>query len=235
MSNIRLPQSDDRISILGSTGSGKTQAAVFQLYRQNIDEMPWIVLDAKREKLINGIKKAKRITYKDKLPDAPGIYILEVLPNEEEELNDFFWKVWAHENIGIFVDEGYMVGPDNKGFNACLTQGRSKNIPMIILSQRPVWLSRFVFSESTFFQVLPLTDADDRRVVNRFVPIDKFLLERDGIKSTKGSLRDYPLQKYHSFYYDVGEKCMVELEPVPSGSWLLDAIDKKLPNKRRTL
>jgi hypothetical protein len=61
--------------------------------------------------------------------------------------------VWAQENTGIYIDEGYMLGVRNPALNACLTQGRSKRIEMMILSQRPVWMSKFVFSESNYLRL----------------------------------------------------------------------------------
>ena len=213
----RLPGKSDRIAIIGRTGSGKTQAAVWHLSMQSIDTMPWIVLDFKTDKLINSIAKATDIDYTF-VPKKPGIYVLHPLPNEEEELNEYIYKLWAQEGVGIYTDEGYMVGK-SKAFNACLTQGRSKQIPMITLSQRPLWLSRFVFSEANFFQIFHLNDKEDQKTVGRFIPapIDKRLPE------------------YYSRYYDVDKDALYKFSPVPSADEILAALDAKLPSPKRTL
>jgi superfamily II RNA helicase len=109
-----------------------------------------------------------------------------------------------------------MIDRNDKWFNACLTQGRSKRIPMIVLSQRPVWLSRFVFSEADFFQVFDLTHSQDMAKVREYIRDDsRNQLER-------------PLKDFHSFYYDVGKKRLETFGPVPDGAALLHTIDQRL-------
>lgn len=220
--SVRLPGESDRTVIVGRTGSGKTQAAVWMLSKQDFVSMPWVIIDYKGDDLINSIDKAQNITY-DTIPEKPGIYILRVLPGEEEELSEWFHKAWDHENIGIYIDEGYMVGQRDKWFNACLTQGRSKHIPMIILSQRPLWMSRFAFSEASFIQVFSLTDDDDIRVVKRFI--------KGGAKTDVNE----SLKRYHSYFYDVGNNQVSKFGPVPDGDEILASIDSRLPRVRRTL
>ena len=219
MANVRLPGPADRIVIVGRTGSGKTQAAVFHLSKQDFDARPWIIVDYKGDELINGIERAQFIDY-NTVPDEPGIYILRVLPGEEDEISQWFMKVWEHENIGIYIDEGYMVGQRDKWFNACLTQGRSKRITMIILSQRPLWMSRFAFSEASFIQVFGLTDADDMKTVQRFMKGD-----------AKGGV-GAELKPFHSYYYDVGKNTVRQWGPVPKAAALLATINDRLPKKR---
>lgn len=214
----RLPSSSDRIVIVGRTGSGKSQAALWHLSMQSFDAMPWVILDYKDDEMINSIEKATLISYSD-VPTKPGIYILKIMPGEDEELDAWLWKVWAKGGIGILVDEGTMIKRESKAFNACLTQGRSKRIPMIVLTQRPVNLSGYVFSESGFWQVFDLTKKADRKTVeeNTIIPWD------------------YKLEDYHSYYYDVGKKKLVEFGPVPKADTILSNIDKRHPQKRRYL
>jgi DNA helicase HerA-like ATPase len=212
---LRLPGPTHKTAIVGRTGSGKTVAAVWLLSQSDFDERPWIILDYKNDELINSIARAEPITYEE-LPDLPGIYILKVLPGEEERVDEWFKSVWEHENLGVFIDEGYMIDPRSQWFNACLTQGRSKHISMIILSQRPVWLSRFVFSEADFFMVFDLTHVKDMEKVREYVrDDDRQLLER-------------PLAPYHSHFYDVGRKRLETFGPVPDGQVLIAMIDSRL-------
>lgn len=219
---VRLPNSTHRVAVVGRTGSGKTFAAVWHLSRADFDVRPWVIIDYKNDVLINQIQKAIYIDYEE-LPTEPGIYILKVLPGEEEELSDWFRRVWAHEGIGIYVDEGYMINRHDKWFNACLTQGRSKQIPMIILSQRPVWLSRFVFSEADFFQVFDLTHSHDMAKIREYIKDD----ERKQLEK--------PLKDYNSFYYDVGKKRLETFGPVPDEKTLLASIDARIPQRRRKM
>ena len=231
MSEFILPGTDDRTAIIGRTGSGKTQLAVWLLSMMPIASMPWVVIDYKGDELVNGIARAVPITY-DVVPSQPGVYILRVLPGEEDELSDWFRRVWEVGGIGIYVDEGYMIGRNDKYFNACLTQGRSKRIPMIILTQRPLWLSRFVFSEASYFFVFDITHSKDRGVVKEYVNGD--------IEDSKGVTAqdkiDMRLPKYHSWWYNVGDASMREIGAVPEGDVILATIDRRLPQpeeKRR--
>lgn len=224
----RLPQTDDRIAILGKTGSGKTVAGLWHLSKQDIDARPWVVIDFKGDENINSIEKATDIDYSTNLSKLrPGIYILRVMPDEEEELDAWFVKVWETENIGVMVDEGFMVGQRSRGFNMCLIQGRSKHITMIVLSQRPVWMSRYVLSESSFIQAFALNDRDDTKGVKRFVE------DRDIEGRTVSVLNRLP--RFHSYYYDVAEDDLRVLSPVPGVDEILDDIDAKLPTMRKTL
>lgn len=212
---IRLPGPTDRLAIVGRTGSGKTQAALWHLSHVDFDRRPWVIIDYKNDDLINSIDRAQLIDYKV-VPDKPGIYILKVLPRENDQISDWFRRVWEQEDIGVYVDEGYMVDPRDEWFEACLTQGRSKHIQMIVLSQRPVWLSRFVFSEASFFQVFDLTHAKDMDKVREYIRDDeRFQLEK-------------PLADYHSFYYDVGKRRLETFGPVPDADKMLAAIDGRL-------
>jgi hypothetical protein len=214
---------------VGRTGSGKTQAAVWHLSTADFDRRPWVVIDYKNDELINAIQRAKLIDY-ETIPDRPGIYILKVLPGDEELLSEWFRSVWETEGVGIYVDEGYMIDRNDKWFNACLTQGRSKHIPMIVLSQRPVWLSRFVFSEADFFQVFDLTHTQDMAKVREYI-------RDDGRRQL-----EKPLGDFHSFYYDVGRKRLETFGPVPDSEQILTAIDDRLeaidarePQRRRAM
>lgn len=212
---LRLPGPTDRTAIVGRTGSGKTVAAIWILSQSDFDERPWIILDYKHDELINAISRAEPTTYEE-LPDLPGVYILTVLPGEESRVDEWFKKVWERENLGILIDEGYMIDPRSQWFNACLTQGRSKRIQMVILSQRPVWLSRFVFSEADFFCAYDLTHVKDQEKVAEYVRDDN------------RRILDRPLARFHFYYYDVADKRLELSAPAPAPAELLQTIDARL-------
>lgn len=205
-----LPNDKQKSVIVGKTGSGKTVAGIWQLSKRSWDRMPWVILDTKRDELINAIPGTEEISIYDSIPTKPGLYIAHPLPDELEAMENFQWKLWEKEHVGIFIDEGYMIGK-SKAFNALLTQGRSKIIPMIILSQRPVWISRFVMSETDFVQAFWLNDERDRDTVGGFLPAD---MHRR-------------LPPYHSVWYDVGADKVTILGPTPNSKAILESFSKR--------
>src|ERR1700744_5170015 len=81
--HMRLPDSTQRIVIIGRTGSGKTQAGAWHLSTRDLTEEPWVIIDYKRDRLLNSIW-AKEITLKDKVPDEPGLYTMHPRPIEDD-------------------------------------------------------------------------------------------------------------------------------------------------------
>ena len=214
---MNLPDDTQRLSIVGATGSGKTQAAMWHLSNRDYLDRPWIVYNFKTDRSIDSIPYKKDIEL-DEIPVKPGIYITHPQPDSQEEIEAQMWEIWKRGGIGVYVDEGYMVGNNNPAFRAILTQGRSKEIPAIVLSQRPVWMDRFVFSESEFFQVFRLNHKQDRKNVEQFIPAD--IGNR--------------LPAYHSYYYDVGENKVTVLRPVPSIETIYRSFESRLKRLRRT-
>lgn len=209
---LRLPGPNSRTLIVGRTGSGKTVAALWQLSERDYapppnveyngaNARPWVVIDYKRDENIANIEGAEYISLSDPLPTEPGIYILQPRPDQDAEVEEWLWRVWERGKIGLYVDEGYILPKSGKtpAFTSILTQGRSKGIPVIILSQRPTWINRFAISESDFYQIFHLNDARDRKTIGAFIP---------------GEV-DERLDEYHSIWYDVGRDVRRELGPVP--------------------
>lgn len=185
--------------IIGRTGSGKTQYGLWLLSLQNVDEMPWVVIDYKRDAGIMDIPYA-RFVEPGYIPTSPGVYVVQPSVDAKEEMRDYTNALLDAENVGIYVDEGFMFA-DNSGLDAIFMQGRSKHIPVIICTQRPVLLSRFAFTQASYIQVFHVIDARDRKTIRGFAPI-----ETD----------DYNLPDYHSYHYDVGRDKLSVFKPVGS-------------------
>lgn len=222
---VRLPGPDSRLAIVGSTGTGKTQAGVFQLNKAlEADEerkkpRPWFMMDFKRDKMI-GQLNARELPLSGRLPKEPGLYVFRPIPEEDDlAVKELLKQIWQQENCGLYTDEGFMMGIHNKWFNALLTQGRSKLIQMITLSQRPAWMSRFVFSESDFFQVFRLNDQRDYVNIKAMTSLD---IERR-------------LPPYYSHWYDVAQDSAATFSPVPSRRSIIDEINSRLRHQMKVL
>jgi DNA helicase HerA-like ATPase len=212
-----LPKPDQRTVIVGSTGSGKTFLAVWLLSTRDWHKRPWFIFDFKGDKLI-GELEAEEINVYSNPPKKPGLYVIRPVRFRDDEAVEFFlWKVWANENAGVYVDEGYMLGNRNAGYSALLTQGRAKNIELITLVQRPVWIDKAVFSEANHFYIMKLQLEGDRRYVSEY------------LDNTPISL----LPKFHSYWYSADGQEGALLLPVPNRSKIIEGFDNRRDHARK--
>lgn len=217
---MRLPNDTERHAILGRTGSGKTQFGMWSLSLRSYNAMPWIMFNTKGDKLIDEIG-AQEISIYKKPPTKEGLYVARPLPSEAKQLEQFLMWCWAQEYIGLYHDEGYLLGRNNNAYRLLLTQGRSKVIPMITLSQRPVYMDRFLWSESEFFSVFHLQNANDQEIIETEV------FGGHGVdwRSITG------VYKFHSLYYDVSGDTLSTLKPVPSRAHILNTFRERMPTQ----
>jgi len=211
---LTFPGPTDRVAILGRTGSGKTTFAGWLLSGSSFDTQPWVIINTKSDPFLNEIamiEGVQEISVYD-TPGEKGLYIVSPLPAEREELDAFFYRIWEKQNCGVYIDEGYMIERTD-GLNALLTQGRSRRIPMIVLSQRPAWITKFVFSEADFFSLFQLTRREDRKAATDIIPVSI----------------DYRLAEHCSFWYNVSKNEVVQLGPVPDKPIILDTFRAKFP------
>jgi hypothetical protein len=217
----RLLGPRNRLTVIGRTGSGKTTGILWHLSKQNLrDGIPWLLIDFKGDELIADIRNAHIADF-DTVPKEKGLHILRPRLDETEELNKLLWKIWEEENIGVILDEGYMMS-ESRAYDALLTQGRTKNIPVITGTQRPVKVSRFVFSEATFIQVYDLNDARDYDIVREFVPDSP----------SSAPLFSRPLQDYYSWYIDTERKQVFMFKPMPDKAIILATINQQLHTRK---
>lgn len=224
---FRLPRDDEHTTVVGHNGSGKTQLGAWLLSQQNLRDKPWYVVDYKGDELLNGISRAREIDFHE-TPRQPGLYMLHSRPDLEDETEGWLWNVWQNEGAGLYIDEGYMLPQANRGaYQAILTQGRSKRIPVITLSQRPVKVSRFAFSEASHIAMFDLTDRRDRATIEEICP--------RGFSQWCPRQFGRQLPKYHARWYNVKERAPFVLLPVPDADTIISDIDGQLEPKVKWL
>lgn len=221
MEKFRIPSNSERYAIVGSTGSGKTQFANHILSYLNWNKKPWIIFDYKHDDLIGDIPHSEVLGINEKMPKHAGIYIMRPTPRDDEIIEKRLWDIWSKENTGIYIDEGYMIPEKEGGLQACLTQGRSKKIPMIILSQRPAFISRFCFTEADILTAFRLSDIKDRKRVFELIP-----------EKHKHEIKN-DLPPYHSLYYDVKKDNFLKLSPAPDSDTILNVFESRKIKKRK--
>ena len=221
MNSFEMPRPDHRTLILGSTGSGKTTVGAWLLSHAPFHTMPYVIIDYKRDKLLNSIDRSIPIGLNE-LPDKPGLYHLRPNPiSDDDAMENWLLKVWHKRNIGLYIDEALRIPANRTGaFEAIQTQGRALRIPTISLSQRPVSLNRFAFSEANHVVALRLTDRRDRKTVSEYVPID-YDADR--------------LPEYHSRWYNVEKNRLFVVRPVPRAEEILERIRARLKPRRYTI
>lgn len=209
-----LPGGADRTTVIGMTGTGKTVFGAWLLSKQRFDKRPWVCIDFKNEELWDKIgdppMRPLKIT---ELPKKQGLYRLRVRPGEDDALEDWFWRVWEKENIGLFADEASLI-PQKQAFKAILRQGRSKRIPVISCSQRPVDCDREIFTESNYLAVFRLKDSRDYKIVEQFSGSAKI-----------GS----PLPPHHCYWYDAHQNALFTLKPCPPPDSVAKELKAKAP------
>lgn len=214
---FRLPTNKQRLAVVGRTGSGKTQFSAWVLSLAPYDKQPYIIFDWKHDELLGAIDRAREIRLGE-IPKQPGLYIVRPLPDEHEEVNAYLWRIWQRERVGLYFDESYNIPDPQKrsALRAVLTQGRSKRIPVIACTQRPAWISRFIFSEADFICSFHVSTPEDVIRVRQFVP---------------GYEPHMP--QYTSRWFDVTDNAVYQMQPAPDAETILETFDQRLQPKRR--
>jgi len=212
---FRLPGGTDRICIIGPTGSGKTVLGGWVLSRQRFSERPWVALDYKDEELWDkvGDPPMRRLRL-GAMPGKQGLYRMSVRPGQEDELEAWLWKVWEKGNIGLFCDEVSLV-PQKDAFKAILRQGRSKHIPVIACTQRPVGCDREVFSESQYMVSFGVADQF------RDYPIVRGLFGETDVRTR--------LPRHNCYWYDVKQDHCFVLKPCPPPASIAATLKQAVP------
>ncbi len=183
------------------------------LAQRDFDEKPWIIVDFKVDPMIAEIPRIEEIGTQSKIPKHKGLYVVRPTINDidDGEVSEMFFRIWNKENTGVFIDEGYMIPRLDRGLRTLLTQGRSKHIPMINLSQRPAFISPWLLSESEFKSVFYLEHPADIERINEYMP----------------PVSPSALPDHHSYWYQRQGRELLRLKPCPGEQEILDMFDRR--------
>lgn len=161
-----------RALISGSTGCGKSTLACWLLKRS---PNRWVVLNPKHtaayENLDDAfIVKSLDISKTEKSMARHRFTIVNPssIESDPESLDAFIMGLHnGWRNVGLVCDELYTVHKGNgvagPGLIGWLTRGRELRQSFLGLTQRPVWISKFCFSESDYLGFMYLGLSDDRK------------------------------------------------------------------------
>lgn len=206
-----LPNNSQHIAIAGFTGSGKTWGALDMLSRRDFDKMAWIVIDHKRDSALKKVP-AEKLNLRPLFLPNRGLHIVRpgIGRDDRQDLEDLLDRVFRHGKIGIYVDEGHLLGA-SEAVRTIMVAGRDRMVPMMWTSQKANWIDTFIWSQSTFYRVFHLQTARDVKVVQDNWPV-KFVNPSN----------------FHSRYFDGVSGNVYYLAPSEPLEKTIDRLETKL-------
>lgn len=194
--------------VAGRTGSGKSTLGCWLLNRS---VQHWVILNPKWTKaysalpdanILNGFNKSKM----DKSIEKHRFTIINFSGDQSnpefiDAVIDYLHQ--SYENIGLCADELYSLhkaGQCGQGLIGWLTRGRELKQTFLGMTQRPAWVSKFIFSEADFICSMDLSLADDRKRMYEFTGDENF---------------NDRLDPHKWLWYDVGKDKISKFGPVP--------------------
>lgn len=199
-----------RAILAGRTGSGKSTLARWLLMQS---PGSWLILNPKWTAAY------------DKLPGAVKVHgfdfgkierhfdnrqrFIVVNPEQHqmnpETLDDFVNYFHSmYEGFGLCCDELYMMhnhGRPGPGLIGVLTRGRELKQSFLGLTQRPAWVSKFLFSEADYIGRMSLSLKQDRKTMVEYMGAD--------------ADAESDLAPFDWDWYDVAADKLRHMQPVP--------------------
>jgi DNA helicase HerA-like ATPase len=208
---IRFPDPTQHMAAAGRTGSGKTWAMLEMLSARVEDGMAWVIIDHKRDENIKALP-AEKLNANSLILPTRGLHVIyaDMGNDGKEEIEGFLQRAFKRGKIGIYVDEGHLLGP-SEAIRNILVAGRSKRVPLMWTSQRAHWIDPFIWSQSSFYRVFQLQTIHDIKRFNENFP-----------------MKWKPPEEFHSYYYDVSKGEVNYLKPSGTMDSTLSRLDAKL-------
>lgn len=223
---------DDRITLIGATGCGKTTAARFFIEDKN--KICSVVYDNKPSETIYKWQDTQKL-YQDyrSLKTAQEnrlIYRPPVTETLSADLQDRFFQ-WIYEennNTRLYIDEaGALRGGVNPSFflQACICRGRELGISTITGTQRPARIPTILMSEAEHFLVFRLNMHADRVRVADMTTITPEM---------QMTLRQYEFYYYNSIMGEHSNKLKLDIPRVTPQHVLFNNVNRSKTNARAT-
>lgn len=181
---------DEHVFIPGMTGSGKSFLA--EVYLAGFEHV--LKLDTKGEvyerrkkgePVWRGLEENKDFTVIESLEEIDQVETKKIIyaPNFEEQTIEYYDSLlkWAYmrENTTIWIDELMSIADSPtrypKYLKACMTRGRSKDVAVWALTQRPSDIPSIVMANCTHFFIFDLMLPNDRKKVSEATGIPDFM------------------------------------------------------------
>ncbi len=161
--------SSNRVMIVGTTGSGKTELVKNLLASQN----RVIIIDPKHEFKLEGFKVNKNFNY----PNAFTKTFRQILRprpgRDDERLAEFLYTAYKRRNVTIYCDELAVIEesyPETLSVMKVIqVTGRSRHVGIWNATQRPRNFPRTFMTESEVFFMFRLQSAEDRDYMSGFI------------------------------------------------------------------
>jgi hypothetical protein len=209
---FQWPTDEDRMLIIGTTGSGKTRAAIDQLSRRSIDSMVWIAIDFKGHDTLYQMPVTDIMDLDDPIPDRPGLYYVKApLSKTGNPTAQLIHRAAQRGQVGLFIDEMLAVGTQNEALGNALFAGRALQLPLIMCAQKPTGIDVLARSQATVFQVFSVDSKKDRDELHEYIPRQVIDLEYEMVTAPEEKL----LPRYHSIWYDKNRRYVTRLPGSP--------------------
>lgn len=175
-----------RIAICGSTGSGKSTLALRYLKSTSYH---WLIFNPKASRIFDSLGPAKFDRIEERRVwnslERNKFTSLHFPPQWRAQMQDEFLlrTLERYTDIGICIDELYHIhnnGSAGPGVTGLLTRGRELRQSFLGLTQRPVFVSKFVFSEADIIVEMKLRFEDDRKRIEEFTGSEAALRKMSG-------------------------------------------------------